>query len=68
MGALSEYSGLVKVHLLCLRWAAEAKQKGTDGVGVSDALAPSVTVNGLQETVTGIVAPVSVSTIGKGGV
>lgn len=67
MGALSEYSGLVKVHLLCLRWAAEAKQKGTDGTKV-DGPAPSVTSGGSEETVKGIIAPVSVSSIGRGDV
>jgi len=65
MGALSDYGGLVKVHLLLVRWAAEAKQKSTDGVGVSEALTPSVGVAPSQEHGTGIIARLPISSTNR---
>lgn len=60
MGAINEYSGLIKAHLLLLQWGLEAN-KTTDGVGVSRALAPSAAGDSSKETVEGIIGPLSLS-------
>jgi hypothetical protein len=67
MGAVNEYSGLFKAHLLLLQWGLEANRT-TDGARASETPTPSAAGDDSEETAEGIIAPATLSSTEGGNV